>query len=271
MAFRARLFAIVGLPIVVALLFAAWQMNPTDADMEAIDHQFDEPDPPALELLQRSAKITHMAKAPINLLESAVHGKKPGDISKKSASVSGVGANGKGNLAIFITGIITDLVVVIVCCIIFASASKAYPIIFQDNVLKGTAPGEVPPGFFGWASASWNLTVDEAWNSAGLDHAMLLEYTSLCLNTFKWIALPMFFIMGPLNWAYGGNADKGDNESDLSMGNVEFFCWLYWPISVAICYVSWCVCSMCHKGMREFLPMRFEWLRAMRRLGPTRS
>merc|ERR1719162_1853839 len=92
---------------------------------------------------------------------------------------------------------------------------------------------------------------------------MMLEYLTICLNCMKWIALPMFFIMGPLNMMFGGNAAGQDHESWFSMGNVEFFCWLYWPIGVAICYVAYCVTSMCNKGMRDFLPLRFEWLRAM--------
>jgi hypothetical protein len=265
MALRTSHFAIIGLSILLALFFASYQKQGV---VNIEDSLFEELNTPALELLQRSAKVTQVSSSkhaailedtskPIKLwdalLESGEHIRGPAD---------GVSANGVGNLKVFITGVITDAIVCIVCLCLFMTWSKQHPIMYKDNVLKGIAP-EVPEGLFGFAKASWNLDIDQAWNSAGLDHAMLLEFVNLCLNMFKWIAFPMFFIMGPMNCAFGGNAAGQDHESWFSMGNVKYYIWLYYPISVMICYVTWCVTSMCHTGMRKFMPLRFEWLRAM--------
>jgi len=242
----------------IGLLYAAWQ--PRGAG-HLPDDLFDDITSPALELFQRSAKVTIASK---NTAAAAASTTVRPEVAKGSAgSAAGVSANGVGNLPIFITGIVTDAIIIIICVIMFAVCSRRYPIVYSDNIIKGHTTLEVPSGFFGWASASWNLTLDDAWNAVGLDHAMMLEYTNLAFQTFKWIALPMFFIMGPMNCMFGGNAAGQDHESWLSMGNVEFYCWLYWPISAMICYVCWCVTGMCHNGIKKFMPMRFEWLRAM--------
>lgn len=280
---RTRTVAIIGLPILVALLLAApshWQTGGVD-DVD-ISNAFDDLAAPALELLQRSAsKVAHASKSTVELEgphakhhQKAVLPKQPHERLQKSktakpesaGAAAGVSANGVGNLPIFLTGLATDAAIITVCLLIFAFFSKKYPIIYRDNELKGFIKETVPEGFFGWASASWNVTVDQTWNAVGLDHAQLLEFTNLAFYTFRWIAIPMFFIQGPLNMFFGGNAAGQDHESYFSMGNVEFYCWLYWPISIMICYVCWCVTWMCHKGMREFMPRRFEWLRAMDRL-----
>jgi len=264
MALHVRSIAMIGLPILLALLFAASQTMGGSGSLE--DALFDEPAPPALELLQRSAKVNRIAKGADDVAHGPHHHKAKGPKTVSAQAASGVSGNGVGNLPIFITGIITDLMIILVCLCMFTYFSGKYPIIYQDNHLKGFAPSEVPAGTFGWCKASWNVTLDEVWNSAGLDHAMLLEFLNLSLNTFKWIALPMFFIMGPMNCAFGGNAAGLDHESWFSMGNVQFHVWLYWPISFAIVYVAWCVCSMCHVGVKKFLPMRFEWLRAVEKV-----
>jgi len=222
---------------------------------------------PALELMQRNARVTK-TKA-IDLESKTALQAKEIPKTQSAGAAAGVKGNAKGNFKIFITGLVVDAVITGLCLVLFSLWRKWYPIMFKDNVLKGHTNmnrqhTDVPDGFFGWARASWSVSIDDTWNTAGLDHAMMLEYLNLALKTFTWIAFPMFFIMGPLNFAFGGNADGQDRESDFSMGNVEFYCWLYWPISFMICYVCWCVTWMCHKGMKEFMPRRFEWLQAVK-------
>jgi hypothetical protein len=239
---------------------------------------------PALELLQRKANMVHAQTQ---------------DLSKTTktttASASGVGANGVGNLPTFITGLCTDFIVIAICVYLFSSFSARYPILFGKGTMNPTKGGDEPEQvpetvitkmnrirdypmfekedgkwmpcnkyYFDFARVSWNLDYNDIAGSAGLDKAMLIMFIEKCCRAFKWIAIPMFFITGPINCFFGGNAAGEDHESWFSLGNVEFYSKLYWITGFACCYVAWCVCNfICIDGMKEFQTYRKIWLLQM--------
>ena len=57
---------------------------------------------------------------------------------------------------------------------------------------------------WGWWTASMNTTTEEVAEGAGLDMAMLFEFTNLGMSMLKWIGLLMCLIIGPMNCAFGG-------------------------------------------------------------------
>jgi len=276
----------VGLPVLLALLAASWQSQKSaDFDVSAFD------DTPALQLLQREATVIHMAANSAQVVQAKAARRQPTQpemattpapgvmttpaTSSVDSANLGISANGVGNLPIFLTGMLTDFIILFICFCIFVAGSRRYPLVYFGNTIQYEGTDRSTPktvdqfmslGIFNFMKASWALTFDDVWKTAGLDHAQILEFTSLCLKTMTWIALPMFFIQGPLNCFFGGNAAGQDHESWFSMGNVEFYCWLYWPIAIFIWWVTYCVTDMIHKGMREFMPRRFEWLKAMDKL-----
>jgi hypothetical protein len=221
---------------------------------------------PALELLQREAKMIQVAKDLSHTTKTT------------TASAFGIGANGVGNLPTFITGLITDFCVIALCIVIFYYWSHRYPILFGNgNITNGTVKAaaldktkvdSAEMTLLGWAYASWTLNHEDVWEAAGLDKAMLLHFLELCIRSMKLIAIPMFFIVGPLNCLFGGNAAGEDHESWFSLGNVQFYSWLYWITGLACCYVGYIICKMCHQGMRDFMPLRKRWLL---RMNDTRS
>merc|ERR1719271_1271528 len=98
-----------------------------------------------------------------------------------TASAIAISGNAVGNGTTFVVGLITDLIVVAVCFIIHWWFKRQYPIMMVGNEYAGIAPKgpHIPSheGFFGWMRVSYAVTLEDVWDSAGLDHAMLLQFT----------------------------------------------------------------------------------------------
>lgn len=247
MGWRPRLFVVgAALPILLGL----WLAHTTEVD--SLDASFlDGVDSESLNLLQKRAKAIEGSRKVIGYRETR----------EESRESSGVASN---NYKAFVLNISVDFIVVIACLIVFKLALNRYPIMMKYRFIQDESPilaksKDVPDGFFGWAVASWNVTLDQCWDCSTLDSAMMLEFLNLCITTLKWIALPLFFITGPLNWQYGGNAAGSDYESYFSLWNVRIGSWLYWVSAVAVWWVVWNVTRMCHIGMRRLLDLRLQW------------
>jgi len=176
---------------------------------------------------------------------------------------TGMTMNAEGDLEIFITAVITNAVMAVVCCAIFMSLRLRFPSIYSYNVQAGLTRQKPADTYFSWISASRGVTLDEAIAAIGLDNAMMLEFTHLCMKILAFIAVPMFCIVGPMNWAFGGLAAGKDHLSYLSFGNVEFGSWLYDMHSFVVWYVVIVTVKFVYWGQESFLKRRFEWLRSL--------
>jgi len=179
-----------------------------------------------------------------------------------TADPTGVTMNAVGDLKAFVSAVITNVASVAVFLLIFSWLRLKYPIMFCENSLKGISP-MLPEKMFGWFHETWDMSVDEVADRITLDHAMMLEFTHLCMKILAYIGLPMVLVIGPINCFFGGNAAGEDHLSYLSFGNVMNGSKLYW----IHCVVIWCVCVVVkhnvHNAMIKFLPRRMAWLRKM--------
>lgn len=277
----------VGLAILTAVVITEWRTH-EDEVLILNSNGSEKLSVQGLMLLQRDSKskviamrqsehLVPQSVASLNATLTSIVGyiMQPANSSALGPNVTTTGGAASGgasfNLQVFMTGLVTNGVIALICFILFAAASRAYPIMYLGNTIKnGNTPQSVDEfmqgGFFNWAHASWNLTLEDAWEAAGLDHAMLLEYARMGFVTFKWIALPLQLIMGSMNNAFGGHAAGTDTASMYSMGNVEFYSWLYWPTALAVWWVAWCVITMINSGMEQFMPLRYQWLASMDKL-----
>lgn len=183
----------------------------------------------------------------------------------------GTTMNARGDGEAFFSALLANTIAVVAIFFIFSELRIRFPIIYSDNVLKGFAPSSPDTNLrFSWFRAATSMTIEEASDSIGLDNAMLLEFSHLCIKILVIVGLPMFFIMGPINYTFGGHpANKQlDNLSSLSFGNVENGSWLYWIHAFVIWYVVAAVQICVYGAQREFIQRRFDWLR---RLAPLRA
>jgi len=116
---------------------------------------------------------------------------------------------------------------------------------------------------FGWASASWYTTTDESAAKIGLDNALLLQFSEVCMKILLFIGIPLVFIEGPLNMFFGGNAAGLDYMSYLSFGNVEVgHPWLYHVHACFVWFVVLSVQTQVYAAQRRFLGQRYACLKS---------
>jgi hypothetical protein len=184
------------------------------------------------------------------------------------AAATGVGANADDDIYAFIAALIANSVTIVGCIAVFMALRGQYPQIYSNNVSPGSAPlwpeGTIPEGMFGWASAAWYTTTDASAEKIGLDNALLLQFTEVCMKILLIIGIPLVFIEGPLNMFFGGNAAGLDYMSYLSFGNVEVgHPWLYHVHACFVWFVVLTVQTQIYAAQRRFLQQRYNWLKSL--------
>merc|ERR1719191_836054 len=94
------------------------------------------------------------------------------------------------------------------------------------------------------------LTVYEINDVAGLDQAMLIEFTAMCVKIVLAICVPFVLIFCPLHAFLGGGAAH-DRLSKPGMANVvekSWICWLH-------CISVWYVVGITHYWMRASMKL----------------
>merc|ERR1740123_1724380 len=175
---------------------------------------------------------------------------------------AGMTLNAEGDLSAFIISVILYGGALIGFVCVFSVVRPMFPMIYANNVLEGWAP-QPRPDNVGWIQASIRLSVADVAESVGLDHALLLEFLHLGMKILLCYGAPMLFIMGPMNYLFGGKAAGKDHLSYLSFGNVEWGSWLYWVHAFCVWGVVFTVQVFTYRAQERFLEMRFKWLRGM--------
>mmetsp|Transcript_112747 Transcript_112747/g.299529 ORF Transcript_112747/g.299529 Transcript_112747/m.299529 type:complete len:791 (-) Transcript_112747:102-2474(-) len=176
---------------------------------------------------------------------------------------TGLSMNAVGDMKTFIASVIMYYTAAVICILCFSVMRRRYPIMYQHNEMTGKTPMKLGDGLFAWFAPTMRLTVEQVMDYVSLDHAMLIEYTHLCMKIMLGIGFPMFCFQGPMNWIFGDNRAGQDHLSYLSFGNVVNDSWLYWQLSLevwlVVIYTTWLV----HGAMRKFIPLRFKFLKQM--------
>lgn len=195
-----------------------------------------------------------------------------------AAVISGVTWNSAKDLEVFLNGLTLNIVLCFICAMIFVSGVRKTPRMFKNNSLPESSGDEdgsplVPkdPGITlrSCIAASLTTTTSEATQWIGLDNAMLIEFTDLCLRIMFKIYVPMLGIMGPLNLCFGstrtlrehGRHVAGEDYlSYFSFGNVEKHSWLYYVHACVMWYVVVVVSQEVIEAQTNFLERRYKWL-----------
>jgi hypothetical protein len=139
-----------------------------------------------------------------------------------------------------------------------------YPQMYTNNLKIKIAPCEIPEGFGGWARAAWSTPTTQFADHVGVDMAMLLEYSGLCMEILAIIGIPMMCIFGPLNYLFGGFAAGPDHLSYFSFGNIKYRTWHYWMYAFVVWGVVYAITSKAFKAQKRFCQeFRYKWLKEM--------
>mmetsp|Transcript_7868 Transcript_7868/g.14264 ORF Transcript_7868/g.14264 Transcript_7868/m.14264 type:complete len:764 (-) Transcript_7868:172-2463(-) len=250
----ARLLALIlAAPRLAAAVYGDSQLGDLEHDVALLQTTV------ALEQLSRHAEdvalLSHRDEPTTTVEEKA-----------DAAAVSGVETNAAGDLTTFFTGLATDFAMILASVIAFLVFRHRYPLIFVYGSISGRVPDTPKEDFTSWISAAFAKKLPDHVKYCGLDHAMLIEFTSMSMRLLGFIGAPMVLIMGPLNFFFGhGDAEKvGDNLSRIAMGNVRNgHPWLYYIYSLITILVVWVVRNETFRSMRMFCHERAEWLKRL--------
>jgi hypothetical protein len=189
-------------------------------------------------------------------------------------AATGVGQNADDDIYAFIAALIANTITITGCIVVFMLLRPRFPQIYANNVKgswqgqdseKGVWPADsIPEGPFGWFTAAWNTSTLESAQKIGLDNALLLQFTEVCMKILLIIGIPLVFIEGPLNMFFGGNAAGLDYMSYLSFGNVEVgHPWLYYVHACFVWFVCLTVQFQIYAAQVNFLKQRTAWLQGL--------
>lgn len=183
---------------------------------------------------------------------------------ESAAEMSGVQANGTGDLPVFLTGLATNGVTLTVFFVVFSILRRKIPIVYAGRVQASDAPFEPSDSFFGWVAASLKVRMEDVVHHCGLDQALMLEFSNFGVSLLSFLAVPLLFVMGPLHAIFGGDRSGDDHLSKLGMANVvDNHPWLYWVHSVLVWFVVVTVQHYVYKAQGRFLERRKEWLQTL--------
>jgi len=188
-------------------------------------------------------------------------------VATDAAAQTGVAGNADDDIYAFIAALIANTGTIVGCIAVFMVLRGHFPMIYTNNITGVGAVWDsnpIPEGTFGWASAAWFTPTDESAKRIGLDNALLLQFTEVCMRILLIIGIPLVFIEGPLNWAFGGNAAGLDYMSYLSFGNVEVgHPWLYYVHACFVWFVVLTVQTQIYAAQKRFLTQRYNWLKGL--------
>lgn len=215
--------------------------------------------------MPKSSKLEHTpAKARNNIQELAIPILNFSASNETAAAIVGVSTNRRGDLVSFLYGLALAFGAVFVFICWFSCQRTRVPLVYQNNVVTGEAPFEPSDSCFGWICSAWMVTAEQATSSSGLDASLLLQFEDLAMKMCISVGIPMIFIVGLLNYYFGGHAAAPDRLSALDLSNVAVgHPWLYYVHAVAVWAVCIIVSELCWKAQLSFVKQRKEWLREM--------
>lgn len=148
------------------------------------------------------------------------------------------------------------------CIVLFVLLQKKFPMVYSNNILKGTAPPIEATGFFGWVKLSRKATTEMIMQSSGLDMAMLIEFTKLGMRITALLSAGAICVLGPMHYLFGHGRLK-DPISRMSMENIPHGSNLYLFHAIYMWYVILVVQGCVWHAQAKFIPLRMQWLQTM--------
>jgi hypothetical protein len=185
-----------------------------------------------------------------------------------ASEITGVTLNAVGDGIAFLTALATNIAMVLGFLLFFILVRKWYPLIYSYNARKDT-PNECPKleaedTKFGWFQSTWSQRISEITEHAGLDQAMLIQFTNLSTNLLLTLAVPLNLIVGPCHWLFGGNGSGEDHLSKWGLANVvDGHKWIYWMHSILVWLVVVVIQRFLFSYQSDFMRRRKKFLMEM--------
>mmetsp|Transcript_34819 Transcript_34819/g.110582 ORF Transcript_34819/g.110582 Transcript_34819/m.110582 type:complete len:1103 (+) Transcript_34819:78-3386(+) len=187
----------------------------------------------------------------------------------------------------FFLALVTNVVVLIVCILVFSCLRQRFRLVYQKNnwdnwghsdpsertaIVDGDAKlfderknwntslalGKLPKRLHG---TFWDWITGSVWLCR--TEAMLIQFCNLGITVFLGISLPFCLILAPLHVFFGGNAAGSDYLSWQGFANVEQGSKLCWLHAFLVWYVVLFVDTRIYKFQKKFVKLRVHWLQKL--------
>lgn len=183
------------------------------------------------------------------------------------AGIVGIKLNGKGDFAAFWAGLATDIALLVGCYIAFLILRKVYPLMYQGNqeCVEKLKDGrlKLSESLFSPIMASFRVCVDDIVEVAGLDHGMLIQFSTFVMNHMMLIGIPALLVLSPL-YAFSGGHAANSRLSVIGFANVKERSLVCYPVAGFVWYVV--LATQIHVFRvqeKEFMNRRKGWLMRM--------
>jgi len=183
------------------------------------------------------------------------------------AGIVGIKLNGKGDFAAFWAGLATDIALLVGCYIAFLILRKVYPLMYQGNqeCVEKLKDGrlKLSESLFSPIMASFRVCVDDIVEVAGLDHGMLIQFSTFVMNHMMLIGIPALLVLSPL-YAFSGGHAANSRLSSIGFANVKERSLVCYPVAGFVWYVV--LATQFHVFRvqeKEFMNRRKWWLMRM--------
>eukprot|EP00927_Polykrikos_kofoidii_P041940 TRINITY_DN3581_c0_g1_i4.p1 TRINITY_DN3581_c0_g1~~TRINITY_DN3581_c0_g1_i4.p1 ORF type:complete len:902 (-),score=125.90 TRINITY_DN3581_c0_g1_i4:206-2911(-) len=185
--------------------------------------------------------------------------------NRSAAELAGVTYNDAGDLVSFLTAVGTNVILSLVCLIIFSYLRFWYPQVYSNNIKNGVVQLWASPSrhAWSWARASLGLRHSDINSFVGLDMTMLMEFCHMSMRILLVLSVPLVFVLGPLHFFKGGNRSGNDKLSKWGMANVQNGSWLYWLHSGMVWFTIIVVQKFVYLSMSSFMKRRKMFLEEM--------
>eukprot|EP00931_Biecheleriopsis_adriatica_P101619 TRINITY_DN7671_c1_g1_i3.p1 TRINITY_DN7671_c1_g1~~TRINITY_DN7671_c1_g1_i3.p1 ORF type:complete len:765 (-),score=174.00 TRINITY_DN7671_c1_g1_i3:53-2347(-) len=187
-------------------------------------------------------------------------------IPDEAEKLMGVKGNGQGDIAVFMSGLVTNVMTALAVAAVFCVLRCHFPLIYSDNVLKNNVPDSCRPSdsWLGWCTVGFKADIDDITDSVGLDSALQLEFANLAIKILLMIGIPSVLVYAPLHAFAGKGGPEVDVLSKVGIANVaEGQHWLYWIHGAGTLGLCWVVKRCIFQAQEKFLCRRFAWLKKL--------
>mmetsp|Transcript_146451 Transcript_146451/g.255402 ORF Transcript_146451/g.255402 Transcript_146451/m.255402 type:complete len:932 (+) Transcript_146451:21-2816(+) len=146
------------------------------------------------------------------------------------------------------------------CC--YSCLRKGYVLCYSYHSWEEQTPYPASRTLCGWIGDSARLQTQDVMRFSGLDTAMFLRFTVMCIKAIGSISILILIVYIPLHALFGIAPEStqyllsiDDLEPDLS--------WVWWIHSVVLVLVIILASYFVLNEMQGFLPFRFLWLQTM--------
>ncbi|KAJ7371194.1 Transmembrane protein 63C [Desmophyllum pertusum] len=159
----------------------------------------------------------------------------------------------------FISALILNLIIALICLIIFCLLRQKHKIIYAPRQLlvETLAPGKRTESFFSWVIPAFVVKDDEVFQYAGIDALVHMRFLKLCFKIALVLMPYGIIVLIPVNYFGGGDLSGLDR---IALSNIAVKSQKVWAHVVAAWVYTLIICYLLYQEWKAFIIYRQRFL-----------